>query len=114
MVVDGQGSEDNMYAHENDQALRSELRPKASRLEEPESALAMKAALSGRLDVAGAKGLANLQRAVGNAGTAALVEEERSPVHDVIGSGGAPLPVDVRECASLYGWLGHCVPKRHV
>ena len=29
-----------------------------------------------------------LQRAVGNAGVGAMLEEERSPVHDVVGSGG--------------------------
>jgi hypothetical protein len=38
-----------------------------------------------------------LQRAVGNAGTGSLLEEERSPVHDVVGSGGgAPLDAATR------------------
>jgi hypothetical protein len=81
------------------------LRPKASRLEEPESALALKAALSGRLDVAGPKGVVGLQRVAGNAGTAALVEEERSPVLDTVGSGGSPLSEDVR--TDMEGRLGH-------
>jgi hypothetical protein len=94
-----------MHAHEGDQVFHSELRPKASRLEEPESALALKAALSGRLDVAGPKGLVGLQRVAGNAGTAALVEEERSPVLDTVGSGGSPLSDDVR--ADMEGRLGH-------
>ena len=85
-----------MHAHEGDQTYHPELRPKASRLEEPESALALKAALSGRLDVAGTRGVAGLQRVAGNAGTAALVEEERSPVLDTVGSGGAALPAEVR------------------
>lgn len=85
-----------MRAHESDRGYESELRPKASRLEEPESALAVKAALSGRLDAAGPAGIAGLQRAVGNSGTAAVVEEERSPVHDVVASGGSPLPADLR------------------
>jgi hypothetical protein len=86
-----------MHSYEGDRAFHSELRPKASRLEEPESALALKAALSGRLDVAGTKGVAGLQRVAGNAGTAALVEEERSPVLDTVGSGGSPLPAEVRQ-----------------
>jgi hypothetical protein len=38
-----------------------------------------------------------LQRLAGNAGVSSLVEEERSPVLDIVGKGGgAPLPTDVR------------------
>ena len=85
-----------MRAHDSDHGYESELRPKASRFEEPESALAMKAALSGRLDVAGPAGLVGLQRAAGNSSAAALIEEDRSPVHDVVSSGGAPLPGELR------------------
>ena len=66
-----------MRAHDSDQGYQSDLRPKASRVEEPESALALKAALSGRLDAAGPAGVMGLQRAVGNAGTAAVIDEER-------------------------------------
>jgi hypothetical protein len=58
--------------------------------------LAINAALSGRLDAAGPAGVAALQRAAGNAGTAALMEEERSPVHDAVSSGGAPLEPGLR------------------
>jgi hypothetical protein len=94
-----------MHSHESDQVFHSELRPKASRLEDPESALALKAALSGRLDVAGPKGIAGLQRVAGNAGTAALVEEDRSPVLDTVGSGGSPLTADVRQ--DMEGRFGH-------
>lgn len=94
-----------MRAHESDHGYESELRPKASRLEEPESALALKAALSGRLDAAGPAGVLGLQRAAGNAGASALIEEERSPVHDVIGSGGVPLPADLR--TDMEGRFGH-------
>jgi hypothetical protein len=97
-------SEDNMRAHDSDHGYESELRPKASRLEEPESALAMRAALSGRLDVAGPAGLVGLQRAAGNSGASALMDEERSPVHDVVASGGSPLPADVR--ADMEGRFG--------
>jgi hypothetical protein len=39
----------------------------------------------------------DLQRVAGNAGvTAALDDEERSPVHDVVGTGGRSLDADVR------------------
>ena len=93
-----------MRAHDSDHGYESDLRPKASRLEEPESAVAMRAALSGRLDVAGPAGIVGLQRAAGNAGASALIEEERSPVHNVITSGGTPLPVDVR--ADMEGRFG--------
>ena len=93
-----------MRAHDSDQGYQSDLRPKASRVEEPESALALKAALSGRLDAAGPAGVMGLQRAVGNAGTAAVIDEERSPVHDVVSSGGTPLPGDLR--ADMEGRFG--------
>jgi hypothetical protein len=73
-------------------------------MEEPDSALAIRAALSGRLDAAGPPGIMGLQRAVGNAGAAAAIEEERSPVHDVIGSGGSPLQPEVR--ADMEGRFG--------
>ena len=98
------GSEEEMRAHDSDHGYESELRPKASRLEEPESALALKAALSGRLDVAGPAGIAGLQRAAGNSAASTLIEEERSPVHDVMASGGTPLPVEVR--ADMEGRFG--------
>ena len=45
-----------------------------------------------------------LQRAVGNARVAEVVEEERSPVHDVISSSGTPLPTEVR--ADMEGRFG--------
>jgi hypothetical protein len=93
-----------MHTHDGfDQ--ESSLRPKASRMEETESAVAMKAAMSGRLDAAGAPGMMGLQRAIGNAGTAELIEQERSPVHDVIGSGGSPMEPALR--ADMEGRLGH-------
>ena len=59
-------------------------------------ALLARAAAAGRPDAGGPRGLLHLQRAVGNAETAAMMEEERSPVHDVVGSGGEPLAADVR------------------
>ncbi len=57
----------------------------------------LRAAATGRVDVLGRADLLRLQRAVGNSGVAAALDEERSPVHDVISSGGgAPLAPDVR------------------
>jgi hypothetical protein len=94
-----------MRTHDSEHGHVSELRPKASRLEEPESAVAMRAALSGRLDVAGPAGVVGLQRAAGNSGTAALMDEDRSPVHDVVSSGGTPLPADLR--GDMEGRFGH-------
>lgn len=85
-----------MYTHDHNFECDPGLRPKSSRLDEPTSVVAMKAALSGRLDVGGSTGIVGLQRAVGNAGTAALLEEERSPVHDVVSSPGAPLQPELR------------------
>jgi hypothetical protein len=82
------------------------FRPKGDRLESTEETDALgRAAAAGRLDVLGPAGLLGLQRSIGNAGTTALVEEERSPVLDVIGSGGgSALGQDTRaEMESRFG-----------
>jgi hypothetical protein len=56
-----------------------------------------RAVAAGRTDVLGAAGMLGLQRAVGNAGVGTLAEVERSPVHDVINSGGgSPLDTETR------------------
>jgi hypothetical protein len=94
-----------MYEHEHIHDSDASLRPKSSRLSDSESALSMNAALSGRLDVAGPAGVVGLQRAAGNAATASLLEEERSPVHDVVGSGGTPMEPGLR--ADMEGRFGH-------
>ena len=95
-----------MHSHEHDVDAAVSLRPKGARLTEAEPALAARAAAQGRWDAVGANGLAHLQRAAGNAGvTAALGEEDRSPVHDVVSSGGRPLDTDVR--ADMEARLGH-------
>lgn len=64
-----------------------------------------RAAVAGRADAAGPEGVLRLQRQVGNAGTAAMMDEERSPVHDVVSTGGQPLDNDVR--ADMESSLGH-------
>ena len=67
------------------------LRPKAARIEAPVTDRMARAAVEGRSDVLGGPGLLGLQRAVGNGGVTSMIEDERSPVHDVISSGGRPL-----------------------
>lgn len=84
----------------------TELRPKASRLAGEPDARLLHAAATGRRDVLDASAVLGLQRAVGNAGTSAALEDERSPVHDVVNSGGgSPLAPDVRE--DMEARLGH-------
>lgn len=82
------------YDHDSEASFR----PKGDRIERDDHGLepdvAFKAAAAGRTDVLGASGLLGLQRAVGNSGVGSVVgagpdaEEERSPVHDVVSSGG--------------------------
>ena len=93
-----------MHRHSADGEHES-LRPKAARLEEELPAYAGRAAAEKRPDVLGADGLLGLQRIAGNAGVSALVEEEQSPVHDVIRSGGRPLDPGVR--GDMEQRLGH-------
>jgi hypothetical protein len=78
------------YDHDSEASFR----PKGDRVEHAEHTehlepdLAYRAAAAGRPDVLGPSGLLGLQRAVGNAGVGAVVDEDRSPVHDVVSSGG--------------------------
>ncbi len=105
-----------MHEHDQEQVILPSSRPRGARLPEPASAGQLRAALAGRLDVAGSAGLLGVQRTVGNAGAAGLVsdrEEETtspvhdvvSPVHDVVRSAGDPLAPDVR--ADMETRLGH-------
>lgn len=81
------------------------LRPKSARVDGTDARQAQ-AAQSGRWDVLGGPGMLGLQRAIGNAGVGAMLDEERSPVHDVVNSGGgAPLAPDVR--GEMEARLGH-------
>lgn len=81
------------------------LRPKAARIEEEPTGTAARAAAGGRADVLSAADLVGLQRVAGNAGVSSVLEEERSPVHDVINSPGRPLDTPVR--ADMEARLGH-------
>ena len=76
------------YGHEHE--LDTESRPKGDRIEREElgAALTGQAAAAGRVDVLGPAGLLGLQRTAGNAAVGSLLEEDHSPVHNVINSGG--------------------------
>ncbi|MEV6824441.1 DUF4157 domain-containing protein [Amycolatopsis sp. NPDC051102] len=92
------------HGHEND--LEPTLRPRGDRPERDDTDLLGRAAAAGRTDVLGPAGMLGLQRAVGNAGTGALIEEERSPVHDVVGSGGGA-PLDAATRTDMESRFGH-------
>ncbi len=95
-----------MRGHSHDVDEGRELRPRADRIESEDTGLMYRAAAAGRTDVLGPEGMLGLQRAVGNSAVAGVAEEERSPVLDVVGSGGgAPLDKDTR--ADMESRLGH-------
>ncbi len=93
-----------MHEHQYEERGES-LRPKASRIDDQSGAHAGPAAAAGRKDALGADDILGLQRSVGNAGVTSLMEEEQSPVHDVISSGGRPLEPDVR--TDMESRMGH-------
>jgi Domain of unknown function (DUF4157) len=93
-----------MREHQFD-AEEAGLRPKASRLDAPLSEQQGRAAAEGRSDVLGEAGLMGLQRAAGNGAVSSMVDDDPSPVHDVVSSGGRPLEPDVR--TDMEGRLGH-------
>lgn len=84
-----------MQTHEHAGPEQDALRPKGSRIDERPEGLLLEAAAAGRTDVLGTHGLQRLQRAVGNAGASALVEEGPS-VSDVTSRAGSPLPDKTR------------------
>ncbi|MDT7781765.1 MAG: hypothetical protein QOF58_184 [Pseudonocardiales bacterium] len=81
-----------MRGHEHES--ETSFRPKGDRIQHEETDLMGRAAAAGRPDVLGPAGMLGLQRAVGNAGVGAVVED--SPAPNVITSGGSPLSADVR------------------
>jgi hypothetical protein len=93
-----------MHEHLTDER-RDPFRPKGSLIDNELQDHLGRAASAGRPDVLGPEGVLGLQRVAGNAGVTSLMEEERSPVHDVISSGGRPLEPDVRE--DMEARLGH-------
>ena len=93
-----------MHEHRYDERIET-LRPAASRIDQQVSAHTGKAAAAGRADALGADEILGLQRSIGNAGVSSMLEEERSPVHDVISSGGRPLEPEVR--TDMENRMGH-------
>jgi hypothetical protein len=92
--------------HEHlDEQRQDPFRPKGSRISEEPEALVGQAAAHGRKDALNPDSILGLQRTVGNAGVTSMLEEERSPVHDVISSGGRPVEPDVR--TDMEARLGH-------
>jgi hypothetical protein len=99
------GEELSMHDHTGEER-RDGFRPRGSRVDDELQAGVGRAAAAGRTDVLTPDGLLGLQRAAGNAAVSELVDEGRSPVHDVIGSGGGrPLEPDVR--TDMEARLGH-------
>jgi hypothetical protein len=95
-----------MHSHDHDQSDVDGLKAKPARVDSADPAVLYRAAAAGRSDVVGTHGMLALQRAVGNSGVRGLAEEERSPVLDVVSSGGGqPLEEPVR--ADMEGRLGH-------
>lgn len=93
-----------MHQHSLDERIET-LRPKAARLDDDVRAHAGPAAAGGRTDALAADDILGLQRTVGNSGVSSMLEEERSPVHDVVSSGGRPLEPEVR--ADMESRMGH-------
>ncbi|SEF22048.1 protein of unknown function [Amycolatopsis pretoriensis] len=85
-----------MRGHSHEHEVEPSVRPRGDRDAQDPDILG-RAAAAGRPDVLGASGILDLQRAVGNTSVGSLVEEERSPVHDVVSSGGSPLDTSTRE-----------------
>ncbi|AXG76713.1 eCIS core domain-containing protein [Streptomyces paludis] len=111
----GSGPEHN-HEHEHDESVRP--RGDTDAHDGGGTARLFRAAVAGRSDVVGTAGMTSLQRAVGNRAAGAVLSrnataagsgaahapeetadetaEERSPVHDVISTGGSPLDTDTR------------------
>jgi hypothetical protein len=82
-----------------------ELRPKAARIDPEPPAEQVQAAALGRSDVLDPAAVLGLQRSVGNSGVTGAIEDDRSSVHGVVGSGGEPLAPEVR--GEMEQRLGH-------
>ncbi|UOE43832.1 eCIS core domain-containing protein [Agromyces larvae] len=81
-----------MRIHDEEHGLDPALQPKPARDDAP----TLTGLADRRPDVLGRDAMLRLQREAGNGAVSDLVEEQRSPVHDVIGSGGSSLEPDVR------------------
>lgn len=84
-----------MRSHDHDHVEGEAEGHARARAEAPDPLL-MKAAAAGRTDVLGHHGVLGIQRAAGNSAAAGVMEEEKSPVHDVISGSGSALDEDTR------------------
>ncbi len=94
-----------MREHDQEAERSAEAGPRRAFAAERGEGLLVRAAAAGRAGALGAAGLLGLQRVVGNAAVGAALAEERSPVHDVVSSGGQALDAEVR--ADMEARLGH-------
>ena len=94
-----------MRHHDHDHS-ESEHEGAAHQRAEQLDPVTMQAAAAGRTDVLRPSSLLGIQRAAGNSATAGMVEEQKSPVHEVVaGGGGSALDDDVR--TDMEGRMGH-------
>lgn len=94
-----------MRTHDDDLSRVPPASPSVARQAEG-AMLAQRSLVRGDTAVLDSAAVTHLQRTAGNAGTAALLgEEERSPVLDVVGSGGSPLGARTR--AEMESSFGH-------
>src|SRR2546423_10289030 len=86
-----------MQSHENDLLISPEARQIPAVRKDASESSAAKALMHGRTDALTPAAVMHLQKTAGNATvSAALEEQEPSPVKDVVGSGGTPLDKDTR------------------
>ncbi|MFC8828875.1 DUF4157 domain-containing protein [Streptomyces sp. NPDC057137] len=104
---DHESDRENAHNHEHEHD-RGHDRPPAGGAPDERTHHLYRAAATGRTDVIGTAGMGVLQRAVGNGALGPVIqrarsgapdqaeEERRSPVHDVVSSGGSPLDTETR------------------
>jgi len=86
-----------MHGHHQEDAADQGLRPKPARLDEHAASVPARAVADGRSEALTPQSVLDLQRSAGNAAVTGALEEERSPVHDVVSSGaGRSLEPEVR------------------
>ena len=87
----------NMQSHENDLLINPESRQTPVLRKDEAGSKGAEALVNGRTDALTPAAVMHLQKTAGNATvSAALEEQEPSPVKDVVGSGGTPLDKDTR------------------
>jgi hypothetical protein len=96
-----------MHIHDSDPGLLVSPRVSVSRAVDHGGPAMVQAAVAGRTDAISSQAMLNLQRLAGNSSVGSLLaEEELSPVHDVIGSGGGA-PLDSTTRGFMESRLGH-------